>query len=186
MCFCYVDSWLHKCHSGWTSGGLVNDSVRLELGGVQERGVSLREWDCKEEVKSLTSVFCTLTHWELMVGEHKFSAMTSPSFLMGQTHCKPAADLGPTGQAAVEEMGSATFLAARVAEVRSSPRQLGQPWQMLPLEGCWKFITKHISILGCSWLRFSGFADEALSLNKNTRLTECHNIHLLPSYHLLH
>lgn len=118
--------------------------------------------------------------------------MTSPSFLMGQTHCKPAderpgpprsADLGPTGQASVEETGSATFLAARVAQVRSSPRQLGQPWQMLPLEGCWKFITKHIGILGCSWLRFSGIADEALYLNQNTSLlAESHTIHLLPTY----
>lgn len=106
--------------------------------------------------------------------------MAGPSFLLGQTHCKPAADLGPTGQAAVREMGSATFLAARVAQVRSSPRQLGQPWQMLPLEQCWKFITKHIGILGCSWLRFSGVADEALSLNQNTSsIAESHNSHLL-------
>lgn len=44
MCFCYVDSWLHKCHSGWTSGGLVRDSGR---------GGSLRRWGCKAEVYNL-------------------------------------------------------------------------------------------------------------------------------------
>lgn len=36
-----------------------------------------------------------------------------------------SADLGPTGQAAVEETGSATFLAARVAQVRSQSQTVG-------------------------------------------------------------
>lgn len=66
---------------------------------------------------------------------------------------------------------SATFLAACIAQVRSSQKQLGQPWQMLPSEGCWKFIAQHIGILGCSWLRFSNVAAEVLSLNLNNALS---------------
>lgn len=45
----------------------MSDSGGWELGGLQEQGVSLRGWGRKAEVKSVTSAFCTLTHWELVV-----------------------------------------------------------------------------------------------------------------------
>lgn len=90
-----------------------------------------------------------------------------------------SADLGPTGEAAVEGDGEC-HISGRLGKRKSgaSPRQLGQPWQMFlwmlqstrharirgPLEGRWKFITKHIGILGCSWFRFSGGGDSLLIL----------------------
>ena len=135
MCFCYVYSWLHKCHSGWTGGGLVcysgEEGVREQS---QPEGVGLQG-------SSYVYNLCILYSNPLGFGgvvnisSQWWPPPPSPAHpSTGQTHCEPADqwlvpqcsdDRSPTGHAAVEETGSATFLAAWVAQVRSQSQTVG-------------------------------------------------------------
>lgn len=103
-------------------------------------------------------------------GEHKFPVESSPP----SSWARPIASLLISGLAPgalltwaqlVRQLwrrrGVPHIWPPGLHKSEAKSRQLGQSWQMQPLEGSWKFITKHIGILGCSWFRFSGVAGEA-------------------------
>lgn len=163
MCFCYVDSWLHKCHSGWTSGGLVNDSGGWVEGGYKNSESALGEGGC--EATYVYNLWILYSNPLGVGGVVNISSKWWPTTPPPPLHCRPA-DQRPApsslltwalvGRQLWRRWGVPHFWPPGLHKSEASPRQLGQPWQMLPLEGCWQFITKHIGILGCSWFRFSG------------------------------